>query len=428
MVVGVIGPLDSGQKIKKYLNEIDDSLQVKLYVKEKVSEMIEVIELCESECESVIFTGCGVDAAIKSKYNVKIPNTYVSRCGTSVFKAFWEANKCNINLERFSIDVVENNIIDNTVSEIDINYKDIYSLPFSTEIDEMEYAKWHRELYDNNKIDVVFTGFGAVYNELKREGYPVFRLEVTRQAIKVSYDELKNKCALKKAKYSQIAVEILQIQDYKSSKENYYSDMVKKSEINTLIVEYVKKIQGSIFNFGRDEYIVFSHKGAIDNEENFNELLKLQKDIKSKGFSLAIGIGIGMTAYQAETNGYKSLKRCLESNKYEIYSIDEKDYIKGPLGSSDELKYSLVTSEKKLIEISEKTGLSCESIAKIMAITKVRLNNVYDTKELAGHLGISDRSARRILNKIVDSGYGKVYAKESSNGGGRPKSLIEVNL
>ncbi|MGL5328148.1 MAG: transcriptional regulator, partial [Peptostreptococcaceae bacterium] len=123
-----------------------------------------------------------------------------------------------------------------------------------------------------------------------------------------------------------------------------------------------------------------------------------------------------------------SLKICLESDDFEIYSIDENDYIKGPLGESNELKYSLVTSEKRLIEISEKTGLSCKSIAKIIAISKVRLNNVYDTKELAGHLGISDRSARRILNKIVDSGYGKVCAKESSNGGGRPKNLIEINF
>ena len=63
-----------------------------------------------------------------------------------------------------------------------------------------------------------------------------------------------------------------------------------------------------------------------------------------------------------------------------------------------------------------------------MAISESRNNSVYDTKELADYLDISDRSARRILNKIVDSGFGRVYAKESSVGGGRPKNLIEVTF
>ena len=83
--------------------------------------------------------------------------------------------------------------------------------------------------------------------------------------------------------------------------------MINKSKVDKIIVEYVRSIQGSIFNFGRDEYIVFSHKGAIDNEENYNKLFKLQKEVKLNGFSLGVGIGIGTTAYQAETNGYKAL-------------------------------------------------------------------------------------------------------------------------
>ncbi|MGL5694915.1 MAG: transcriptional regulator, partial [Peptostreptococcaceae bacterium] len=180
MLVGIIGPLDSGQKIKKYLNEIDENLEIKLYIREIVSEMIEVIEECEDECDAIIFTGCGVEAAIKSKYKVKKTNSYVSRGGVSVFKAFWKANKSNISLGKFSIDVVEKSIIENTVREIEIEYKEMYSLPFSTDVDEMEYARWHMELYDNKKIDVIFTGFGAVYKELKKRGYPVFRLEAIK--------------------------------------------------------------------------------------------------------------------------------------------------------------------------------------------------------------------------------------------------------
>ncbi|MBO3444415.1 transcriptional regulator [Clostridium sp. CCUG 7971] len=426
MIVGVIGPSDSSQKICEYLHQLDREIEIKLYIGERVVDTLDKISICEKECDVIIFTGCGVSEAVKSKHEVKKPNGFVSRGGTSILKAFWEVKNDNMKLDRFSIDVVENEILEDILQEVDINHKEIFSLPFSNEIDEMEYAKWHINLYKQNKISVILTGFAGVYNEIKRQGYPVYRLHVTRPLIKVCYEKVKSEFELNKAQYSQIAVEVLSLADYKSNNENYYSNMIKKSEMDKFIVEYVRSIQGSLFNFGRDEYIVFAHKGAVKNVDNYNKLFKLQKDIKNIGFSLGVGIGIGVTAYQAEANGYKALKRCKDSDEFYIYSVDENDFIKGPLGLDNELNYSLVSSNEKVMDIATRTGLSCESVAKLMAINEIRQSKIYDTKELANYLDISDRSSRRILNKIVSADLGRICAKESSKGGGRPKNLIEV--
>lgn len=426
MKIGIIGPSDSSQKIYEYLSQLDKEIEIKQYISERVANTLEKISICEKECDAIIFTGCGVSEAVKSKYEVKKPNGFVSRGGTSILKAFWDVKKDNMKLDRFSIDVVENETLEDILQEIDINNKEVFSLPFSNEIDEMEYAKWHIDLYEQNKISVMLTGFAGVYNELKSKGYPVYRLHATRPLIKVCYEKVKGEFELNKAQYSQVAVEVLSLADYKGSNENYYSNMIKKSEMDKIIVEYVRSIQGSVFNFGRDEYIIFAHKGAVDNTNNYNKLFKLQKEIKNIGFSLGVGIGIGVTAYQAESNGYKALKRCEDSDDFYIYSIDENDFIKGPLGLDNELNYSLVSSNEKIIDISNKTGLSCESVSKLMAINEIRQSKVYDTKELADYLDISDRSARRILNKIVAADLGRVCAKETSKGGGRPKSLIEL--
>ena len=167
MIVGIIGPSDSGYKVEKYLKEIDKKLDIKLYIRENVSDTSEVIEQCELECDAIIYTGCGVAEEINSKYDVKKPYSFISRGGTSILKAFYEVKDANISLERFSIDVVENRILEDIVSEMNIKPKRVYSLPFSSEIDEMEYTKWHIDLYKQNKIDVMFTGFGGVYREIK---------------------------------------------------------------------------------------------------------------------------------------------------------------------------------------------------------------------------------------------------------------------
>ena len=84
------------------------------------------------------------------------------------------------------------------------------------------------------------------------------------------------------------------------------------------------------------------------------------------------------------------------------------------------------SSDPKLQKISEKTGLSTTSILKIIAIADVRKSYIFDAHQLAECLGITVRSARRIMNKIMEAGYGKVYAKKTAAAGGRPKALVEI--
>ena len=77
-------------------------------------------------------------------------------------------------------------------------------------------------------------------------------------------------------------------------------------------------------------------------------------------------------------------------------------------------------------KFQQKTGLSTTSILKIIAIADVRKSYIFDAHQLAECLGITVRSARRIMNKIMEAGYGKVYAKKTAAAGGRPKALVEI--
>ena len=110
----------------------------------------------------------------------------------------------------------------------------------------------------------------------------------------------------------------------------------------------------------------------------------------------------------------------------EIYQINDNDEIEGPLGKEQKLKYELISSDPKIQNIAEQTGLSVSSVLKIIAIANMRKSYVFDAQQLADCLEVTVRSSRRIMNKIMDAGFGKVYAKESAVSGGRPKKLIQI--
>ena len=410
MKVGVIGSKSSCEVVKKSIKEIDSSVEVAAYEEEQVNRSDRLIEECEQECDAVLFTGCAIESFVGRNYHFTRPHVSVEKSVVSIAGAFLQMQKSNIELDAF-----------------DILARNIYSCPFQAGVEEEQYVEWHMKLLDEGKVNVALTSLRWVYKTLQEKGYHAIYLPPTRAKVRVALEKLKNECALQEAEYAQAAVEIFQLTDYKSREENYYSSMLAKADIEKEIIKYTEGIQGAIFASGRREYIVFSNSGAVQEEFNQRKLLNLQKKVQEENkISLNVGIGTGGTMNEAEMNARRALDFSLKNAKQEIFWIDAGQTQHGPLGKEIQLEYQLISSDPKLQEISEKTGLSTTSILKIIAIADVRKSYIFDAHQLAECLGITVRSARRIMNKIMEAGYGKVYAKKTAAAGGRPKALVEI--
>ncbi|MDR1774302.1 MAG: transcriptional regulator [Clostridioides sp.] len=427
MIIGVIGAEDSCIKIKKCLQEVEPQLIIKLYILERTEKLLEVMNECDRNCDVFIFTGFEVCELVKKEFDLGKPYSTVKRGSFSLIKALWEVKDLGKDFDKFSIDTIEEQEVIDTLKELKIDRNRVY-MRTDTNISIEEYANWHISLYKNKKIDIIFTGIDDVYNYLKKLGYPVFSIEATVPSIKNSYNYIKHRYKLNRAKNSQLALEILRFTKKKKETEQYYSDMMKLSEIELKIIEYIKEINGSIFRFGSREYVIFLNKGVAESDKNYRVLFDLKKYTESVGFILYAGIGIGYTAYQAESNAYNSLKKSEESKGNDIYLIDEKENLKGPLKSEKELHYSLISKDEKILEICKKTKVRFEYIARIISINNIKQNKIYDSRELADYLNMSERSASRIINKLVDGGYARVYDKKSDNCVGRPRILFEMKF
>ena len=69
--------------------------------------------------------------------------------------------------------------------------------------------------------------------------------------------------ALAQAEYSQIAVELIQMSNFPEKEDQYYSAMASKAEFEVELIRYVRGIQGSVFPFGRDEYVIYANSGVV---------------------------------------------------------------------------------------------------------------------------------------------------------------------
>ena len=426
MKIGIIGPESSCQVIAKYIGQLDPGVAVKCYPKERVNACASVTETCMEECDAILFSGCAVESFVTEEIEIKKPYTSVEKSVISVAGAFLEMQKNGMELDAFSIDIVENQLIEDLLDAFHILARNIYSSSFQPGVDEEEYIQWHKKLQEEGKTNVALTSFAWVYTRLKEEGFHVLYLGPTRLMVRYALEKLKNEYALNRAEYSRISAAILELNRLERQNENYYNSMLEKTEVEKKIIQYVKSVQGAVFEFGRKEYVIFASAGLLGEKKHQNRLLRLQQEVRENGLSLSAGIGMGMTAYRAEMNARGALAYSRKRSSQEIYCINDENVMEGPLGLEQQLKYEMISSDPKIQEIAGRTGLSARSVLKIMAISEARQSRVFDAHELADCLEVTVRSARRIMNKIMDAGLGKVYAKETTPTGGRPKNLVEI--
>ena len=99
-----------------------------VYIQERklVREAVDVIDTCEQECDGVIFTGSGICDYVLGHHQMQKPYTYIRRSASSIAEVFLKMVREGREIDTFSIDVVEKQIIEDILDAFHIQPRNIY--------------------------------------------------------------------------------------------------------------------------------------------------------------------------------------------------------------------------------------------------------------------------------------------------------------
>lgn len=426
--LGIIGPRDSVKKISEVAQEFIDKIEIYENIYEVKEETLEILKDCQDKVDVILFSGHVPYYIGKYANAIKKPAVSIPRVGTSILKVLWEIKTMEIDYTKLSIDSVKQNAVEDIAKELDIAFEYLNVISYEEDISYDKLAKYHYNLWKEGKINIAVTGLSKTYEKLKKLGVPVYKLKPTTFLIREHINKALYLANVKKIKATQIAIKIVKIKNKNNNMSSEYDYLKIKNKLEKSLIEYTKSIFGSIFPFGRDEYLIFATRGAIDNEGSPSEF-QIEVD-KKTNITFASGIGYGNTVYNAEFNARIALNHAMKKEYSCLYIMDEKGTITGPIANSTNnlLTYDLAVTDEKIRSIADKLNISAAYVSKIMAIMDKTYKNTFDAEELSNYLDISTRSARRILNGIVDGGYGQIIAKESKAKTGRPRQIYEINI
>ena len=425
MNIGIIGPLDSGEKIADIMKKDFLKLTPKLYAVSKIDEAYLQIEKSQQECDGLIFTGVGVYSKIVEKVTPSLPCVYIPFLTASIIKSLWELNQRFPKCKNIAIDTVEKSEVEDTIEELNLEDINVHVMNYNHLHSEQNYVDFHLNMHKTRQVSVSIIGLGWVYEELKKKGYPVIRLYSTKSEIKGQISDLTYKIKQAEVKEATMAVQLLSVKSQQDITQ--YKALEISSLIESNLVGYLKEIQGSIFNLNSNQYIIFSTRGAVENTHNLMKLKNTLDYLEKSNISIFVGTGLGRTAYESEINANKALEAALKEEKSSVFKV-ERGNIVGPLLQEDELTYDFIMDNSKTEEMSELINLNPLYIQKINAIKEKYAKDTFTSEELAKHLGVSTRTANRIVKKIIDNHCGEVVGLESNSSLGRPKKVVMINF
>ena len=427
MKIAIIGSPVSVDKVYDCLSVEYSQIEFIKCSRVMVADLLEITQNIEKEVDGIHLTGVGVYSFLEKHIQLKTPTVYTARGQLGIIKALWQLQKDGNSIEEMKIglDVMEERDIMEVIDEFSINIQNFYFQKYDPELSEEHFLRNYLDKYKSGTINCVVTGFGRIYNYFKEKGFPAYLIQPTNFEIREEFEKLLHLIQMEKIKSSLLCVQIIKPVPLaiNLSKKN---SLTYEKKFKSDITEYAKEMNSALEITPKNEYLIITNRRAALNSENLNTINHILNDKYQGMLSIGMGVGEGPTLRQSEKNARKSLKTSLKEGKNNIYFYDGVD-VKGPLFSPKEISYKGSVGPTTVM-LSKKTGISSFYIEKIKAISKKIEKNSFTSVELAHFLNVSERSANRILRKLIDNGYALDKNFEISEGAGRPRRIIEIKF
>ncbi|OLO35929.1 hypothetical protein BTR23_16435 [Alkalihalophilus pseudofirmus] len=276
----------------------------------------------------------------------------------------------------------------------------------------------HLNLWKDSKIEVSITRFSNIVPQLQSHGLNTIFIFPSLKTILDTTINLVNKIERDKLKDKQSAIGYLTIT---STPENPEFELTKLT-LHKLFLEFEKENGYSfIVHSNGDHFEIITSFGELKEMTNQFKNCTLTAFLKKHGSShFQLGWGVGSTLYEAKQHAESACNHFNDG----VYLMTDEELL-GPL--CKEVDPTKVTvPNKKIIELSMLSGLSELKIQQIIALINKRNSNQVSSEQLAKYLGVTIRSANRILNKLEQKGLAEVEYSKHEKLRGRPKKVYKI--
>ena len=408
--IAIIGSHDFCRRTEQLIADLKD-IELHWYHYNEPKEAPSLLQTLKP-CDAILFSGSlPYFYAKELLIDFSIPALYLKQDETAIAITLLHISaKEQLDLNRISIDVREKSLIDNVLTDLN----QVLELPFVHALDDEitihDMVSYHQLLSIQGKTDMAITSVHAVYEQLRQQQIPAYKMIDPVSSILRSIETAKQIALLQKSNAAQIAVGLVK-------------RIPQSIDLGTSI-EKMASIMKAQWNEQNGEYTLYTTMGNIEFSLRNNEFLSLFQTFSNVA---KLAFGCGETIVDATENARFALNLIHESDAHSFYMLDGNKKLHGPFPQSS-AAISMKISDPVLMEMSDKTKLSPANISKLLLFSQSRHSKQFTATDLSLHLSVTRRTAERTLKKLVEFNYITVVGEEMTYRQGRPRALYEFNF
>jgi hypothetical protein len=348
---------------------------------------------------------------------LRAPATCVPLSGSALFATLLRARADGRHdLSRISVDVLSRGDVEAAFTELDLPTGDIHVR--EDPAGAATLAAFHERLWRRGQTSVAFTCLESVAERLTAAQIPVYAIRPTGSAIRAALRTATLLGAQRRLEEAQLAVIVVEVPTLRETSRRpapRQSQEELRLTINRFLLQEAQRMQATVSPAGDHTFLVTATRGSLAGVTDSFRVPPFADRARSElGVVLEVGVGLGRTAQDAEAHGRAALARSPAVPGGRGFTLDREGHALVP---PPRVPTAGPASKPKGLETLSRLA------EKLPPDDGAR---VVDAETAGRLLGVTSRTARRLLHTLVEEGLAWPLPPNRTPQPGRPRQFYRL--
>jgi hypothetical protein len=383
----------------------------------------------QEAADKVLRLGPGIDACLFASQvpyeyarragALRVPATYVPLSGSALYAALLRASReLGQDLSRVSVDVLSRSDVDDAFAELGVPSAGVHVREDAANAATL--AAFHERLWRRDEITVAFTCLQSVAQRLSAADVPARILRPTSSAIRSALRTatlLAGNRRLEEAQLAVALVEVPTLRDTSRRSSPRHAREELRLTVHRFLVQEAQRMHASVSPVSDHCFLVTATRGSLAAATDGFRVPPFSERARTElGIAVEVGIGMGRTAQDAETHAQAALSRSHVAAGTRGFALDREGIALVPAPRHPAAPPAEAARPRGLETLSR--------LADKLAGSDSAL--VVDAETAGRVLGVTARTARRLLHSLVEEGLAWPLPPSRAPQPGRPRQFYRL--
>jgi hypothetical protein len=344
------------------------------------------------------------------------PATYVPLGGSALYAALLRAAMLGgHDLSRLSVDVLSRAEVEDAFADMGLAVSNVHVREEPGGAAAL--AAFHERLWRRQQTAAAVTCLESVAQRLTALDIPVLAVRPTRSAIASALRTATLLGTQRRLEDAQLAVAVVEVPTLRETSRRSSPRQPREElrlVVHRLLLQEAQRIKATLSPAGEDSFLVTATRGSLSGATDGFRVPPFAERARTElGIVLEVGVGLGLTAQDAEAHARAVLARAHADPGARGFALDREGH-------------ALVPGPREPIVVRAGNPRGMATLSRLTNQLPEAGPHVVDAETAGRLLGVTSRTARRLLRALAEEGLAWPLPPNRLPQPGRPRQLYRL--